>query len=123
MVYNSNCLDSTSYLSILPDRKSDALSSDIFYLTFDLSELEISVSQKSENACLCRLLMESKAVVRFFALKRLNPEDIHTELLSVYEPDTFALLIVYKRHYHFVNGRTELCDDSRSGRCLRNDLT
>jgi hypothetical protein len=69
---------------ILSDGEPDALSSDIFYLTFALLELEIAASQKIQHACPFRFSMEQRAVVRFFTLKKLNPEDIHIELLSVY---------------------------------------
>jgi hypothetical protein len=66
--------------------------------------------------------MEQKTVVRFFTLKRLNFEDIHTELLSMYGINILVLLTVYKWHQRFVNRRTELCDDPRPGRPLRNYL-
>jgi hypothetical protein len=38
--------------------------------------------------------MEERAVVRFVILKRLNPEDIHTGLLSVDGRKKLALLTV-----------------------------
>jgi hypothetical protein len=38
--------------------------------------------------------MEQRAMVRFFTLKRLNPEDIHAEFLSVNESNTLALSTV-----------------------------
>jgi hypothetical protein len=40
--------------------------------------------------------MEQRAVVRFFTLKGFNPGDIHTELLSAYGLNAFALSTVYK---------------------------
>jgi hypothetical protein len=61
-------------------------------------------------------------VVRFFTLKSLNPKDIHTELESVYMNESLCLRTVYKRHKRFMQGRTELFDDPRSGWPLQNDL-
>jgi hypothetical protein len=66
--------------------------------------------------------MERKMVLRFFTLKRINPQDIHTKLLSMYEPNAFALLTMYKWHQRFADERTEFCNDPRPGRPLHCDL-
>jgi hypothetical protein len=66
-------------------------------------------------------LVEQRAVVGFFTLKGLNPKDIHTELESVHMAEALCLRTIYKWHKHFIQGRTELLDDPRSGRPLRND--
>jgi hypothetical protein len=47
MVYNSSCFDSSSYSLVSSDGELDAFSFGIFHLTFSLSELEISLSQKN----------------------------------------------------------------------------
>jgi hypothetical protein len=60
--------------------------------------------------------------VRFFTLKRFNPEDIHMELLLLYEPNILALSTVYKWHQRFINGRTKFYDNPRSRRPSHNDL-
>jgi hypothetical protein len=40
--------------------------------------------------------MEQRAVVRFFTLKRLNPKDFQTELLSVSGHNALALSTIDK---------------------------
>jgi hypothetical protein len=67
-------------------------------------------------------LIRQRAVVHFFTLKGLNPKDIYTELESVYMNESLYLRTVYKWHKRFMQGRTELFDDSQSGRPLQNDL-
>jgi hypothetical protein len=67
-------------------------------------------------------LMEQRTVVRFFILKGLSPKDIYTELESVYIDKALCLPTVYKWHKRFMQRRTELFDDTRSGRPLQNDL-
>jgi transposase len=66
--------------------------------------------------------MEQRAVVRFVTLKSLSLKDIYTELESVYMDQALCLHTVYKWHERFMQGRTELFDDPRSGRPLQNDL-
>jgi histone-lysine N-methyltransferase SETMAR len=66
--------------------------------------------------------MEQCAVIRFFTFKGLSPRDIHTELISVYGYEVLDLRAVYKWHERFMQGRTELFDNPRSGRPLQNDL-
>jgi hypothetical protein len=66
--------------------------------------------------------MEQRAVVRFLKLKGVNPGDIGPELTSIYMGDAFCLCTVSKWHERFMQGRTELCDESRSGGLLQNDL-
>jgi histone-lysine N-methyltransferase SETMAR len=66
--------------------------------------------------------MEQRAVVRFLTLKWLNPQQIYSELESVYHEDALAMPTVYKWHARFRDGRTELSDDPRSGRPRKSDL-
>jgi hypothetical protein len=66
--------------------------------------------------------MEQHAVVHFFALKGQSPRDIQTELKQVYGDEALCLRAVYKWHECFMQGRTELFDNPRSGRPLQNDL-
>jgi hypothetical protein len=61
-------------------------------------------------------------MVRVFTLKGLSPKEIHTELESVYMDEAFCLRTVYKWYKHFMQGRTELFDDLRSGQPLQNNL-
>jgi hypothetical protein len=67
--------------------------------------------------------MEQRAVMRFFTLKGLSPKDVHTEFESVYMDEALCLRTVYKWQEGFIQGRTELFDNPRSGRPLQNDLT
>jgi hypothetical protein len=55
-------------------------------------------------------------VVRFFALKGLNPRDVHAELVLIYDTDVLVLQALYKWHKRFGQWRTERFDDPRSGR-------
>jgi hypothetical protein len=66
--------------------------------------------------------MEQRAVIRFFTLKGSSPRDIHTELESVYGDEALCLRAVYKWYESFLQGRTELFDNPRSGRPMQNDL-
>jgi hypothetical protein len=66
--------------------------------------------------------MEQRAVSRFFALKRLSPKDIHTELESMYMDEVLCLRTVYKWHERFMQERTKLFHDPLSGRHLENDI-
>jgi transposase len=60
--------------------------------------------------------MEERAVLCFLTLKGLNPQQIHSELESVYHEDALDLPMIYKRQARFRDERTELSDDPRSGR-------
>jgi hypothetical protein len=66
--------------------------------------------------------MEQRAVIRFFTLKGSSPRYIHTELEYVYGDDALCLRAVYKWYERFLQGRTELFDNPRSGRPVQNDL-
>jgi hypothetical protein len=66
--------------------------------------------------------MEQRAVIRFLTLEGLRARAIATELGDVYHPDALALPTVKKWRKRFVQGRTSLSDDPRSGRSLTNDL-
>jgi hypothetical protein len=66
--------------------------------------------------------MEQSAVLRFLRLKGLNPQQIYSELESVYHEDALAMPTIYKWHARFCDGRTELSDDPKSGMPRRRDL-
>jgi hypothetical protein len=61
-------------------------------------------------------------VVHFFTPKDLSPKEIHIELEPVYMDEALCLHTVDKWHERFMQRRTELFDNPRSGRPLRNDL-
>jgi transposase len=66
--------------------------------------------------------MEQRVLLRFLTLRGLNPQQILSELESVYHEDALALPMIYKWHARFHDGSTELSDDPRSGKPRRNDL-
>jgi transposase len=66
--------------------------------------------------------MEQRAVIRFFTLKGLNVQQIHSELESVYHKEALALPTVYKWSARFRIGRTTLSDEARHGRPGKSDL-
>jgi hypothetical protein len=66
--------------------------------------------------------MEHRVVGRFLRLKGLNPPLIHSDPESIYHQDALALPTVCKWRARFRDGRTELSDDSRSGRPRKSDL-
>jgi hypothetical protein len=66
--------------------------------------------------------MEQRDVLRFVTLKRLDPQQIHSELESVCHEDALALPTISKRQVCFRDGRTELSDDPRSGTPRKNDF-
>jgi hypothetical protein len=66
--------------------------------------------------------MEHRAVIRFLSLKGLKARAIQGELQSVYGPDACQLTAVKKWRGRFLQGRTDLFDDPRSGRPLTHDL-
>jgi hypothetical protein len=66
--------------------------------------------------------MEQRPVIRFFMLKGLKARAIHTELESVYGPESLAAPVVDKGRRHFQQGKIDLFDDPRSGRPLTNDV-
>jgi hypothetical protein len=67
-------------------------------------------------------LIEQRAVAYFFTLNGLSLKDIHTEYESVQIDEALCLQTVYIWHKHFMQGRSELFDDPRSGRPLQNDF-
>jgi hypothetical protein len=69
-----------------------------------------------------QIFMEARAVVGFFTLQGINPKNIQAELTSVCEADTLILRAICKWHKRFVQERTELVDDPRSGPPLPNGL-
>jgi hypothetical protein len=52
--------------------------------------------------------MEQRTVVRFLTLKGLNPQQIRSELESVYDEDALALPTIWKLHTRFRDGKTEV---------------
>jgi transposase len=68
------------------------------------------------------IYMEWRAVVRFFTLKGLKARAIHTERELVYRPEALARPTVRKWQRRFHQVRTDMCNDPRSGRPLKNDL-
>jgi transposase len=66
--------------------------------------------------------MEQRAVIRFLTFKGLHAGTIVAELRYVYKEDALALATVKKWCKRFVDGRTSLCSNPRSGRPLSNDL-
>jgi transposase len=66
--------------------------------------------------------MEQRAVMRFLTLKGLHARAIVAELRCVYKEDVLSLATVKKWCKRFVEGRTSLCDNPRSGRPLSTDL-
>jgi hypothetical protein len=67
-------------------------------------------------------LREGRAVVSFFTLKDLSPHDIYTEIESVSMDETLCLCTIHKWYGHFMQERTRLFDDRRSGPLFRNGL-
>jgi transposase len=65
--------------------------------------------------------MEQRVVLRFLTLKELNPQQIHSELESVYHEDALSLPTIYKWHARFRDGRPGLSNDLRSGRPRNSD--
>jgi transposase len=60
--------------------------------------------------------MEQRAVIRYYTLKGTDPARIHAKLLSIYNEGALKRSAVYKWHKRFVESRTDLGDDPRSGR-------
>jgi hypothetical protein len=67
-------------------------------------------------------VMEQRAFVRFFTLKKLSARDVTPELEGEHGPDGFSLSAVKKWRKRFVTGRITLEDNPRSGRRPRSDL-
>jgi hypothetical protein len=67
--------------------------------------------------------MEHRAIVRFLTLKGLKAQEIEMELTSVYSDEAIHISDVKKWRTHFLQRRTELGDNSRSGRPVNSDLT
>jgi hypothetical protein len=65
--------------------------------------------------------MEQRAVIRFFVLTGLKAKAIQAELESVHGTDVCKLCTMKKWHLRFLQGRTTLVDDPRSGGSLAND--
>jgi transposase len=74
------------------------------------------------NVHMLRLFMEQRAVIRVFTLKGLKAKPIQAELESVYGTDACKLSMVKKWRSRFLQGRTTLFNDPRSGRPLTQDL-
>jgi hypothetical protein len=66
--------------------------------------------------------MKQRAVIGFLTLKGLNPEEIYSELESIYREDVLTHPTVYKCHERFRDWRTEFSDDPRSGKLRKSNL-
>jgi transposase len=66
--------------------------------------------------------MEQRMVIRFFTLKGLAVQQIHSELESVYHKEAVTLTIVYKWSARFRAGRIKLPNDRRSIRPGESDV-
>jgi hypothetical protein len=66
--------------------------------------------------------MESRAMIRFFTLKRLKAQDVRAELESWSGPEASARPTVKKWRRRFWQGIMDRFDDPTSGRPLMNDL-
>jgi transposase len=65
--------------------------------------------------------MEQRAVIRFFTLKGLGVQQIHSELESVYHKEALTFSTGYKWFARFRVGRTKLSNDPRSRRPRESD--
>jgi hypothetical protein len=66
--------------------------------------------------------MEQQVGIHFLTLNGLETGAVHIELESVHGPEALARPTVKKWQRRFHQGRTDLFNDSRSGRPLTNDL-
>jgi hypothetical protein len=66
--------------------------------------------------------MDQRAVIRFFTLKRLSVQQIHSELESVYHKEALTLSTGYQWSARFRVGRTKLSNDPRSSRPGKSDI-
>jgi hypothetical protein len=115
-------LDPTSDLVISLAEESIPNYCHIFCLPQTFPLLKINASRKSTLCISVKPLnraMRSGACL--LAFKGLSPKDIHTELESVSIDEALCLRRVYKWREYFMEERTELFDDLRSGRPLQND--
>jgi hypothetical protein len=67
-------------------------------------------------------LMEWRAVIGFFPLKKSSAKDIRAELKGVYGHEALSLSAMKKSCKRFAKGRINLKDDPRSGRPAQSDL-
>ncbi|GBL54731.1 hypothetical protein AVEN_182211-1 [Araneus ventricosus] len=65
-----------------------------------------------ENPAKC----EMRGVIRFLWAKKLSAPDIHRELCAVYGPNIMSEGVVRQWVRFFKDGRTNIHDESRSGR-------
>jgi hypothetical protein len=66
--------------------------------------------------------MEKRDVIRFLTIKGLKAKAIQIELESLYDTDACKLSMVKNWRLRFLQGRTTLFDDPRSGRLFTQDL-
>jgi energy-converting hydrogenase A subunit M len=66
--------------------------------------------------------MEQRVVIRFLTLKGLKVKEIQAELESVSGTDACKFCLMKKWRLRFLQGRTTLFDDPKSGRLLTQDL-
>ena len=67
-------------------------------------------------------VFEIRAVIRFFTLKGLKSKAILAELEEVYGDSVCSITMVKKWRKRFKEGRSDIDDDSRSGRPPRMEL-
>jgi transposase len=65
---------------------------------------------------------EQRAVIRVLTVNGLRAKEKEMELASMYGYDALQISAVKKWRTRFVQGRTELGDDPRSGRPANSDL-
>jgi transposase len=70
-----------------------------------------------------KCLMERRAAVRFLTVKGLKSRDVEMELTSVYDDEGCQISAGKKWRRRFLQRRTELGDDPRSGKPANSDLT
>jgi hypothetical protein len=92
-----------------------------FHALFDFHDFK-RMAKSQTYVCAFRSLMGQRAVPRFLARKGLNPQQIHSELESMYEEDAPALPTIYTWHRCFPDETAELSDDRRSGMPRIRDL-
>jgi hypothetical protein len=67
--------------------------------------------------------MNQLAVIPCLTLKTLTAQDLEMELTSMDGDETLEIHVAKKRRTCFLQGKTKLGDDARSGRLANADLT
>ncbi len=66
--------------------------------------------------CVVTAKCEQRSVIRFLHLKGKDLVIIHQELKDIYGKNALSYVVVWKWTELFKNGRTDVNDESRSGR-------